>query len=290
MNQPRGFDVEHYLATGEGDRRRPVGRDVQPGHPAADHAHGPRRVHGGRLRHGCRLRRRDAARADGPLPPPRLPAPLRDGRGDHARADRRRRLGGAVPGRPAADQARRARGARRDAARGAADDRRALHRRRGALRDQDPPRALLARPARPRRRGQGARGGAGRRATTGRGGAGAFQLMVAHRHGAARPRAWFAVVWWRRRRLPRTRAFLWLAVAAGPLAAVALEAGWVTTEVGRQPWIVYGVMRVRGRGDHRAEHPVRLLRAASASTSLLTVGTVFVLAAPRRQPRTRPGA
>jgi cytochrome d ubiquinol oxidase subunit I len=30
---------------------------------------------------------------------------------------------------------------------------------------------------------------------------------------------------------------------AGPLAVVALIAGWVTTEVGRQPWVVYGVMR-----------------------------------------------
>jgi cytochrome d ubiquinol oxidase subunit I len=32
-------------------------------------------------------------------------------------------------------------------------------------------------------------------------------------------------------------------IAAGPLAVVALIAGWVTTEVGRQPWIVYRVMR-----------------------------------------------
>ena len=32
-------------------------------------------------------------------------------------------------------------------------------------------------------------------------------------------------------------------VAAGPLSVVALIAGWVTTEVGRQPWVVYGVMR-----------------------------------------------
>jgi cytochrome d ubiquinol oxidase subunit I len=32
-------------------------------------------------------------------------------------------------------------------------------------------------------------------------------------------------------------------VAAGPLSFVALIAGWVTTEVGRQPWVVYGVMR-----------------------------------------------
>jgi cytochrome d ubiquinol oxidase subunit I len=32
-------------------------------------------------------------------------------------------------------------------------------------------------------------------------------------------------------------------IAAGPLSLVALLAGWVTTEVGRQPWVVYGVMR-----------------------------------------------
>jgi cytochrome d ubiquinol oxidase subunit I len=34
-------------------------------------------------------------------------------------------------------------------------------------------------------------------------------------------------------------------VAAGPISVVVLIAGWVTTEVGRQPWIVYGVMRTR---------------------------------------------
>jgi cytochrome bd ubiquinol oxidase subunit I len=46
-----------------------------------------------------------------------------------------------------------------------------------------------------------------------------------------------------RRRLPRTPWFYRVVVAAGPLAVVALIAGWVATEVGRQPWIVYGVMR-----------------------------------------------
>jgi cytochrome d ubiquinol oxidase subunit I len=44
-------------------------------------------------------------------------------------------------------------------------------------------------------------------------------------------------------RLPRSRWFYRAAVAAGPLSVVALIAGWITTEVGRQPWIVYGVMR-----------------------------------------------
>ena len=34
-------------------------------------------------------------------------------------------------------------------------------------------------------------------------------------------------------------------VAAGPLGFVAIEAGWVVTEVGRQPWIIYGIMRTQ---------------------------------------------
>jgi len=48
----------------------------------------------------------------------------------------------------------------------------------------------------------------------------------------------------RRKRLPTTRWFYLAVVLAGPLSVVALIAGWITTEVGRQPWIVYEVMRV----------------------------------------------
>jgi cytochrome bd ubiquinol oxidase subunit I len=48
----------------------------------------------------------------------------------------------------------------------------------------------------------------------------------------------------RRRSLPSGRWFYWAVLAAGPLSVVALIAGWITTEVGRQPWIVYDVMRV----------------------------------------------
>jgi cytochrome bd ubiquinol oxidase subunit I len=51
------------------------------------------------------------------------------------------------------------------------------------------------------------------------------------------------VVWWRRRALPDGRWFLRLVAALGPLSVIALIAGWVTTEVGRQPWVVYGHMR-----------------------------------------------
>jgi cytochrome bd ubiquinol oxidase subunit I len=51
------------------------------------------------------------------------------------------------------------------------------------------------------------------------------------------------VTWFRRRRFVEARWFQWAVVAAGPLSLVALIAGWVATEVGRQPWVVYGVMR-----------------------------------------------
>ena len=47
----------------------------------------------------------------------------------------------------------------------------------------------------------------------------------------------------RHRRMPRSRWFYRAVVLAGPLSVVALIAGWITTEVGRQPWIVYGIMR-----------------------------------------------
>jgi cytochrome d ubiquinol oxidase subunit I len=55
----------------------------------------------------------------------------------------------------------------------------------------------------------------------------------------------FVFTLWRKRRLPRSVWFYRVLVLSGPLALVALIAGWVTTEVGRQPWIVYQVMRVK---------------------------------------------
>lgn len=54
---------------------------------------------------------------------------------------------------------------------------------------------------------------------------------------------WFGWSMWRRRRPPESRWFLRAAAVAGAGAVVALECGWIVTEVGRQPWIVYGVMR-----------------------------------------------
>jgi cytochrome d ubiquinol oxidase subunit I len=57
--------------------------------------------------------------------------------------------------------------------------------------------------------------------------------------------AWAAWLLWRRRPLESNRWFLRAAVAAAPLGLLAVEAGWMVTEVGRQPWIIQGVLRVR---------------------------------------------
>ena len=71
----------------------------------------------------------------------------------------------------------------------------------------------------------------------------AFQTMVGIGTGLAVLGAVYVLTWFRRRRLPRSPWFYRAVVAAGPASICALLAGWVTTEVGRQPWIVYRVMR-----------------------------------------------
>ncbi len=70
-----------------------------------------------------------------------------------------------------------------------------------------------------------------------------FQAMVGIGTFLVLVSAWFLWARWRRRELPGSAWFLRAVIAAGPLAVVALIAGWITTEVGRQPWIVYEFMR-----------------------------------------------
>jgi cytochrome d ubiquinol oxidase subunit I len=72
----------------------------------------------------------------------------------------------------------------------------------------------------------------------------AFDLMVGLGTAGALLALWYFVILLRHRRLPASAWFYRLAALAGIGAYVCVEAGWVTTEVGRQPWIVYGTMRV----------------------------------------------
>ncbi|MQY09666.1 cytochrome ubiquinol oxidase subunit I [Actinomadura macrotermitis] len=71
----------------------------------------------------------------------------------------------------------------------------------------------------------------------------AFQAMVGIGTLLALIGVFYLYVRFRRRRLPETPWFYRALIVAGPLSVVALEAGWTATEVGRQPWVVYQVMR-----------------------------------------------
>jgi cytochrome d ubiquinol oxidase subunit I len=104
----------------------------------------------------------------------------------------------------------------------------------------------------------------------------AFQLMVASGLAMLGLAAWFALAWWRRGDLPRSRWFLRAAALAGPAAVLALEAGWVTTEVGRQPWIVWGVMRTSEAVSDAPGLRYGLYLLLAVYT-LLTVATLYVL-------------
>ena len=55
---------------------------------------------------------------------------------------------------------------------------------------------------------------------------------------------WYWACWIFRRDMPRSKLFLRIASCAGVAAIICMEAGWVVSEVGRQPWIVYNLMKV----------------------------------------------
>jgi cytochrome bd ubiquinol oxidase subunit I len=104
----------------------------------------------------------------------------------------------------------------------------------------------------------------------------AFDTMVSIGFALLALGIWFGYCWWRRRELPRSRWFLRAVAVSGVAAVAALEAGWVTTEVGRQPWIVYQVLRV----DDAVNPAPGLgwgLVAVLVVYTVLTVATVYVL-------------
>jgi cytochrome d ubiquinol oxidase subunit I len=55
---------------------------------------------------------------------------------------------------------------------------------------------------------------------------------------------WYGGTWLFRRDMPQSKLFLYVASSLGVLSVITMEAGWVVSEVGRQPWIVYNLMTV----------------------------------------------
>ncbi|HYF61000.1 MAG TPA: cytochrome ubiquinol oxidase subunit I [Burkholderiaceae bacterium] len=76
-------------------------------------------------------------------------------------------------------------------------------------------------------------------------------------------------LWWRRRLLA-TRAWLRVASWTLPLGFVAVIAGWITTEVGRQPWVVYGHLRT-------ADAVTPSLATADVALSLAAYVTAYLV-------------
>jgi cytochrome d ubiquinol oxidase subunit I len=111
----------------------------------------------------------------------------------------------------------------------------------------------------------------------------AFQTMTGIGSLLALLSVAFLVIVWRRGRLPNQRWFYPAVAVAGPLAYLALIAGWLTTEVGRQPWVVYGIMRTEQAVTGAAGIPVGYGVLAGAYALLLT-GAAVVLTRLARVP------
>ena len=71
----------------------------------------------------------------------------------------------------------------------------------------------------------------------------AFQIMVGLGSYMALAAAWALALMVRRRDLSGHRWFLRALIVAAPMGFICIEAGWVVTEVGRQPWVIQGVLR-----------------------------------------------
>jgi cytochrome d ubiquinol oxidase subunit I len=112
----------------------------------------------------------------------------------------------------------------------------------------------------------------------------AFDLMVGIGFALLALGVWFGLALWRRRDLPRSAWFLRALTVGGLAAAVAMESGWITTEVGRQPWIVYRVLRVSNAVNPAAGISYSLYPLLAVYT-VLTIATIYVL---RRLARSRP--
>jgi cytochrome bd ubiquinol oxidase subunit I len=110
----------------------------------------------------------------------------------------------------------------------------------------------------------------------------AFDAMVGICSALIALGAWLGIAWWRKRDMPKTRWFLRATAVSGLAAIVALECGWIVTEVGRQPWIVYEVMRTEDAVT-QADGVWVSLAVVLVLYTALGIATVMVLRAMARR-------
>jgi cytochrome d ubiquinol oxidase subunit I len=104
----------------------------------------------------------------------------------------------------------------------------------------------------------------------------AFQMMVGIGTLMALLGVLYLAIWVRHKRLPESTWFYRAVLIAGPLSVVALISGWVVTEVGRQPWVVYRVMPTAAAVTGAHGIPVGY-GALAASYAAVAVGLAWVL-------------
>jgi cytochrome d ubiquinol oxidase subunit I len=98
---------------------------------------------------------------------------------------------------------------------------------------------------------------------------------------------WWAGSWAVKKRMPQSKLFLYIASSCGVLAVIAMEAGWVVSEVGRQPWIVYELMTVEDGATANTGVWITFILAVVIYAAL-AAATVYVLR--RMSRRFREGA
>lgn len=101
---------------------------------------------------------------------------------------------------------------------------------------------------------------------------------------------WSAWLRWRGR-LFENRAFLKLVLWMGPSGLIAILAGWFTTEIGRQPWVVYGLMRTADAVSNHSvtQMSVTLVMFVLVYFSLFGVGIGYMMRLVRKGPITHEG-
>ena len=112
-----------------------------------------------------------------------------------------------------------------------------------------------------------------------------FDIMVGTGCAMLAVAAWVAWIWWRTRRLPDNKWLLRALVCCAPLGFIAVETGWFVTELGRQPWIIYGFMRTR---DAVTPMPGLIVPFTTFTTVYLLLAVIVIFLLRRQFMETHP--
>ena len=112
-----------------------------------------------------------------------------------------------------------------------------------------------------------------------------FDIMVGAGFAMLTVAAWVAEIWWRTRRLPDNKWLLRALVCCSPLGFIAVETGWFVTELGRQPRIIYGLMRT---GDAVTPMPGLIVPFTTFTIVYLLLAVIVIFLLRRQFMETHP--